>query len=207
MALATYADLKQSIINWSHRSDMDLLIDDFIALTESDMFKNTMAHEALELREMETTSTATINADALALPDGFLSMRSFRVTGSSGYDLLPKSADSLYHRGSTGRPKYYAITSQIEFDVSPDQNYDCEMVYFKQPTGLSSINTTNLVLTNHPEIYLYGALWALFTHADDEAQAQKYYQRYADAVNGANAADEEGRFGVAPYMRVQGVTP
>lgn len=207
MALSNYSELKQSIINWSHRNDMDLLIDDFISLAESDMFKTTSAHEALELREMETTSTATVSSDALALPDGFLSMRSFRITGDTGYDLLPKSAEALYHRGSTGRPRYFAITSQIEFDVSPDQNYACEMVYYKQPTGLSSSNATNAVLTNHPEIYLYGSLWALFTHADDEAQAVKYYMRYSEALNGANAQDEEGRFGIAPYARIQGATP
>jgi len=207
MALSNYSELKQSIINWSHRSDMDLLIDDFIVLTETDMYVTNSSHEGLELRGMETTSTATIDADALALPDGFVSMRSFRVTTDDGYDLRNKTADTLVHRSGTGRPKYYAITSQIEFDVAPDQDTPCEMVYFKKPDPLTSLNTTNEALTNYPNIYLFGALAQLFTHCDDEAQAQKYYARYADAINGANAEAEAGRYGTAPYMRINGVTP
>ena len=207
MALSTYTDLKQSIIKWCKRDDMDLLIDDFIALAESDMFKTTTSHEALELKQMETTSTATISGDAIALPDGYISMRSIRVTGSEGYDLLPKTPDSLYHRSGTGRPKYYAITSQIEFDVTSDSGYGIEVVYFQRPTPLSTSNASNVVLANHPEIYLYGALWALYTYADDEAQSVKYYNRYSEAINGANFTDEDGRFGNAPYARIQGATP
>ena len=207
MSLSNYSELKQSIINWSHRSDMDLLIDDFIRLTEVDMYTSNMAHESLELREMETTSTATISSDSLALPDGYISLRSIRITGASGYDLRYKSPDALVHRGGTGKPKYFTITNQIEFDVAPDQDYTCEVVYMKKPTALSSSNTSNEVLADFPNIYLYGGLWALFTHADDEAQAMKYYTRFSDAINGANAEDEAGRYGTAPYMRITGVTP
>ena len=207
MAISNYSNLKTAIINWSHRGDLDLLIDDFIALAEADMYKGTELHEPLELRDMETTSTASISSDALALPSGFKSMRSFRVTTAPPYDLRYKAPDALVHKSSTGQPKYYTITSQIEFDVSPAETYPCEMVYMKKPDPITSANTTNDVLTNHPDIYLFGGLWALFTHADDEAQAQKYYQRFALAINGANQQDENGRYGSSPYARVSGPTP
>lgn len=207
MALSNYSELKTSIIRWSHRNDLDLLIDDFITLAESDMFKTTSGHEALEIRSMESTATGTLSGQHLALPSDYISMRSIRLTGDEGRDLLPKTPDSLVHRNGTGLPKYYAISSDIEFDVTPDSGYGYEMMYFAKPTGLSSGNTTNVILTNHPEIYLYGALWALFTHADDEAQASKYYQRFSAAIDGANHTDEDGRFGNAPYVRVTGPTP
>ena len=207
MAISNYTNLKESIVNWSHRADCDLLIDDFIALAEADMFINDNNHESLELRLMETTSTANITSDALALPTGFVSMRSFRVTGDDGYDLRPKTADSLWHRGSTGKPRYFAITSQIEFDVSPDQTYESEMVYYRKPDAITSANPTNDILTNYPNIYLFGALYHLFTYADDEAQANKYLVRFSNAINGANATDEQARYGVAPYARVVGNLP
>ena len=207
MAISNYSELKASVINWSHRNDLDVLVDDFITLAEADMYKGTEMHEALQLRSMETTSTASISADALALPANFESMRSFRITDDSLIDLRYKTPDALVHKGGTGQPKYYTITSQLEFDVFPDQAYPCEMIYIERPLGITSSNTTNDVLTNHPDIYLYGSLWALFTHADDEAQAQKYYQRFSLAINGANQKDENGRYGSTPYARVDGYLP
>ena len=207
MALSNYSDLKQSVINWSHRNDMDLLIDDFIALTEADMFITDEFHEGLELRDMEGTATGALSGNTLALPSGFLSMRSMRLTGDYGRDLLPKTPDTLVHRTGTGLPKYYAIRDTVEFDIIPDSGYAYELVYFSKPTGLSTSNTTNSVLTKYPMIYLFGCLYHLFTYADDEAQANKYLRRYASAINGANALDEDARFGNAPYARIQGVTP
>jgi len=206
MSLTTYAELKTSVISWSHRNDLDLLIDDFIALAEAEMFKG-KSHECLQLRDMETTSTASLNAIELALPDNFQSMRSFRITGDSITDLQYKTPQDLYVRTGTGRPAYYTITSQLEFDVAPDETYTAEMVYLKKPTGLSSSNTTNAVLTNHPDIYLFGALWALFVHAVDDMQAQKYYMLFINAIDGANHENEEGQYAVAPYARIQGATP
>ncbi len=207
MALSTYTELKKSIINWSHRGDMDLLIDDFILLAEIDMFKETAQHEALEVREMETTSTATIDAQALSLPDNFKSMRSMKIIGDTISDLIFNTPDAMVLKTGTGRPCYYAVTSQVECDIAPDQDYSVEMNYYKSPDGLSSSNTSNVILTNHADIYLYGALWALFTHADDEQQAMKYYQRFSLAINGANQADGSGRYGTAPYMKLSGSHP
>ncbi len=207
MALSTYTELKKSIINWSHRGDMDLLIDDFILLAEIDMFKETTQHEALDVREMETTSTATIDAQALSLPDNFKSMRSMKIIGDTISDLVFNTPDAMVLKTGTGKPCYYAVTSQLEFDIAPDQDYSVEMNYYKSPDGLSSSNTSNVILVSHPDIYLYGALWALFTHADDEQQAMKYYQRFSLAINGANQADESGRYGTAPYMKLSGSHP
>ncbi len=206
MALTTYAELKVSVINWSHRNDLDLLIDDFIALAEAEMYKG-KAHECLQLRDMETTSTASLTAIELALPDNFQSMRSLRITGDTITDLQYKPPQDLYVKTGTGRPCYYTITSQLEFDVAPDETYTVEMVYIKKPDALTSTNTTNSVLTNHPDIYLYGALWALFVHAVDDMQAQKYMQLFINAIDGANHENEEGKYAVAPYARIKGATP
>ena len=40
MAISNYTELKQAIIDWSHREDLDLMIDDFIALAEAEMLYN-----------------------------------------------------------------------------------------------------------------------------------------------------------------------
>ena len=207
MAISNYAELKASIINWSHRKDLDLLIDDFISLAEADIYKGSRSHEALQIRQMEVTSTATMSGQSLALPDGFKSMRSVRITDNLTSDITFKTPDALVTRNGTGRPLYYTITNQLEFDVVPDDTYTLEMTYFKTPTPISSANTTNDVLTNHPDIYLFGALWMLFNHAVDDQQAMKYYQQFSLAINGANQADEDGRYSTGLYARINGATP
>lgn len=208
MSFDTFANLKIEIIEWSHRNDVDQKIDDFIDLVEKDMFKSTGSHEALEIRGQETTSTASVSTKYFALPDEYFAFRSIRlVLDSTGGTLRFKTQDALLRRSGTGRPNYFSVGSQIEFDIAPDQAYTVEVNYYKKPTALSVSNQTNIVLDNHPEIYLNGALYYLFTYADDEAQANKYLQRYSEAINGANQADQEGRYGPAPYARIEGPTP
>ena len=208
MGFANYLELKKSVIKWSNRSDIDLLVDDFIDLCEKDMFKTTKVHEALQIKEMETTSTANVSTKFFALPDNYGSLRSIRIVldNNSG-KLRFKASNSLVRVSGTGQPNYFTVGSQIEFDITPDQTYSVEVNYYKKQTPLSATDTTNDILTNHPDIYLNGVLYFLFVYAIDQEKAQMYQQLYADAIDGANFADEEGRYGPAPYGRIEGSTP
>ena len=66
MSLDTFANLKIEIIDWSHRNDVDQKIAGFISLVEKDMFKTHKAHEALQIRGQETTSTASVSTKFFA---------------------------------------------------------------------------------------------------------------------------------------------
>lgn len=208
MSFDTFTNLKAEIIDWSHRNDLDTKIDGFIDLVEKDMFKATRSHEALQIRGQETTSTANVSTKFFALPDEYFSLRSIRlVIDTLNGRLTFKTSDALFRESGTGRPSFFTVGSQIELNITPDQAYTVEVNYYKKPTPLSDANPTNIVLEDHPDIYLNGALYYLFTYADDEQQAGKYLQRYSEAVNGANQADDEGRYGPAPYARITGSTP
>ena len=85
MALDTYANLKASIKNWSHRNDLDdLIIDDFIDLAEQDMYHNSQAH--LMIRCMEKRATADLRTDSrfIVLPTGFINMRRLKLNLAQG---------------------------------------------------------------------------------------------------------------------------
>ena len=205
MALDSYANLKLSIINWSHRSDMDLLIDDFILLAETEMFANRV--EPLQIRTLEVTSNADVSTQLFAFPDRFQSMRSMKIVDDQESDVLFKTPDALVRRSGTGRPKYFTATNQLEFDVAPDATYAIEMSYFAKPLGLSSSNTTNVILADFPNIYLYGVLAQLFKHTQDTENEASYKNEFLQAIQGANQADEDGRYGPAPYARIDGPTP
>ena len=207
--LDTYANLKLELIDWSHRDDLDQKIDTFIDLAESEMLAN--AVEPLQLRSEETlTAIATNTTDRFAsLPAGYQSSRKLRIQIVDGesIELFYRTPAQLNILSSTGLPRFFTITDQIEFDRISDQVYAGEIQYYKDFTVLSDSSTTNDVLTNFPTIYLFGALWALKKHVNEPQAAAGYYQDFISAIRGANKKDWLGRYGPAPEMRVEGTAP
>jgi len=206
MALDNFDNLKASIIQWSHRSDQQANIEDYISIAESEMYAN--EHEPLRVRSMEARATATASGRFLELPDLFLQMRRLNITTASGNsDITYMAPEQLAVPGSSGQPRWFTVTTQLEFDVTPDDAYTIEMQYLKKLTPLDDTNTTNDILTNSPTIYLYGALWALFQNAMKPDQAEYYYGKFIHSIKGANRQDKNGRYGPAPKMRIEGATP
>ena len=204
MALNNYANLKTSIQSWAKRDDITSLIDDFIDLVEADLAQR------LEIRDMEARATADApTADRfLQLPNNFLRMRKLRlVSGNKQYDLRQQTPESMDVMPSAGLPKNFTVTSQIEFDRTPDSAYTVEMQYYTQVTALSSSNTTNAILTRFPMLYLHGALYYLFQWAMDVELASAYQALYSEGIAAANKIDRRGRHGPAPQMRIEGSTP
>lgn len=208
MALANYTDLKQSVILWSHRGDIDLLVDDFILMVETEMFANPL--EVLQIKGQETSDdTLTTTGRVIALPADYQSMRSIRLNiNSSGSEVWYSAPEQLKRQHTSGLPRYFTVIgNNIEFDRTPDAVYNIELRYYAKPTPLSTTNATNEVLTKQPNIYLFGCLWATFLFATDEIEAAKYYNQFMGAIKGANKQDKLGRYGPAPAMRIEGATP
>lgn len=202
MSLTTYLGLRDAIESWSHRNDVASRLDDFIDMAESEMLK------WLRIRDMETRSTAVTSGRYLALPAGFLEMRRLRmISGAQYFELLQSTPEGMYITQDSGMPKLFTVTSQLEFDRTPDSAYTVEMLYYAKPTALSSTNTTNAVLTRYPSIYLFGALWALYQWSLQEDKSEYYNQKFMAAVMSANREDKKGRHGPAPAMRYGGATP
>ena len=204
MALNNYANLKQAIERFSHRTDISDVIDDFIDLTE------TRIDHDLQLRtnELRATNTLSTSSRFLALPSSFLEMRRFTlVNGSLNFELSYQAPEQMAVKNQSGRPNYYTVTSQLEFDKTPDSEYTVEMSYFARLTPLDDTNTTNDVLTNHPNLYLYGAMSELFKWAQDEETAMMYDAYFAREIEKANKQEKRGRYGPAPAMKYEGPTP
>lgn len=209
MSLDTFENLKEEIISWSHRDDMDLSIDSFIEMAEEEMYAND--DEVLQIRDGEVRAaiTTSITDRFASLPTGYQSQRKLRIQIVDGESIEVKfrTPAQLNILSCVGMPTFFTVTDQIEFNRVSDQVYTGEMQYFQEFTPLSSSNATNAVLNRFPNIYLFGALWALKLKADQPIDAQAYYQRFLRSINGANNKDNLGRYGAAPIMRVEGSTP
>ena len=91
------------------------------------------------------------------------------------------------------------MTSRLEFDINPDYAYEIELDYFKRFVQLSNSNPTNSVITNAPNLYLFGTLWAIKTRFDED-DVDRYYQMFMAEIRGFNRTQEEARINTAPVM-------
>jgi hypothetical protein len=183
-------------------------LDDFIQMAEAEMYSNETT--PIRFRSMESRQTALLVADDrfLQLPDFFLEMRRLKLNLSgSSPDIKYRAPDQLCLNGTSGRPRFYSVTSQLEFDRVPDSAYTIEMQFYIKLTPLSSSNATNAILTDHPNVYLFGALWALWLQAQEEEKAEFYYGKFIGAIRGVNTGDKKGKYGSAPVIRLEGSTP
>jgi hypothetical protein len=213
VAINTYATLKTAVQNWSKRSDTLSVIDDFIDLAEAEMWSGpTMVADSqpLRVRAMEARATATTSTTDrfLALPTGYLEMRKLRLkSGNNNYDLNFRVPEALNVKDSSSIPTDYAITEELEFNCIPASAYTAEMHYYKKLTALSSSNTSNDILTNYPNVYLFGCLYHFGLWAMNDNFVQKYGPLFRDAIKAANKSDKKGRFGPGKAMRIEGPTP
>jgi len=172
MAINTYATLQTAVANWLDRSDLTDRIPEFIALAEARM--NRVLRLAIMLNVDETTlggATALVAGTRdYALPSGYLQMVDFHLRTSPittlSY-LTPENMNRMWAGSQTGRTLAYTIFSdnasgtpikKVRLGPSPDSGYDYSMMFYKKIDALSDSNTTEQMLTNNPDVYLYGAL-------------------------------------------------
>jgi hypothetical protein len=172
MAINTYATLQTAVANWLDRSDLTDRIPEFIALAEARM--NRVLRLAIMLNVDETTlggATALVAGTRdYALPSGYLQMVDFHLRTSPittlSY-LTPENMNRMWAGSQGGKPLAYTIFSDnasgtpiksVRLGPSPGSAYDYSIMFYKKIDALSDSNTTEQMLTNNPDVYLYGAL-------------------------------------------------
>ena len=212
MPLDNYANLKASIKSRSKRNDVsDADLTDYIQQAEATFYNSSTV--ALRIRAMEARATAPadITSRFLALPDDFLQMRRLKLndpfSGGVDTDIEYLTPEQMPLSNLVQIPTYFTVTTQLEFNSTPDQAYTVEMQYIKKIAALSTAAPTNTILTDHPNIYLFGALWALFQDAMEGDVAEYFKDQFHQAIAGANTTDQAGRYGPAPFIRMEGYAP
>lgn len=200
MSLSTYTLLKAEIANHLDR-DNNSDIDTFIDLAEA------RHKREVRIREMITRTEFTVDSRYEDLPDGFLEMKSLRLLTDPLTVLTETNQHEMnrVRRETTGKPKYFTVSSDIEFDRSPDESYTGEILYYKEQTALSDGNPSNDILSRAPDLYLYGALLASAPFLINDERMRVWGELYTSALNRINAMDR--RLSGPLASRVAGATP
>ena len=193
MALSTYDELKASIADFLNRSDLTSVIPDFIKLAETGMNR--------EVRHwrMEKRATAELNTQYTALPSDFLEPIRMSLNTADTNTLEMVNAFQIsnlraQNLNTSGRPINFAILDgSIEVFPTPDAAYTLEMLYYETIDTLNAQTTTNWVLTNFPDAYLYGALIHSAPYLQDDTRANTWAALYQKAINDINLESERSK--------------
>jgi hypothetical protein len=203
MTITNYPTLKAAIADWLLRDDLTAVIPSFIALAETQMQREIRHHKMMQRAE------ADIDTRYFALPSDWLETARFHVTGDRPSRLELTSMDDMLQmrqmNGNTsGRPTHYAhIGEQLEVFPTPGALYNVELLYFQKIPPLSDGNATNWLLTDYPDVYLYGALMQAAPYLDDDAKMQVWAGLYGSSINSINAESKKARYsGAGMRMRI-----
>ena len=205
MALDNYSNLQTSIANFLARDDLTTEIVDFVALTEADF------NRRLRIRAMENSSSFTIDSETETLPTGFLQARSFVIPTNPKTALqfmTPFHQAETQGSSETGKPRAYSIEgTNFRFSPTPDASYSATLVFYKAFDSLSSSVATNHILTNHPDVYLYGALYfaSTFIRGMDPQTVGQFKTQYETALQQVEMADEKDKYNATPLVQRTGI--
>lgn len=203
MALDTYANLKLAIADYLDRDDLSSQIDDFIDLAEA------RHKREIRIREMQQRSQATTSGRRIALPVRFLEMQTLRLLTDPVTVMTEVNLHEMnrVRNEATGKPSFFTIHEEIEFNTVPDSGYTVEMIYYAEFVALSDSNTSNGLLVRSPDLYLYGALMASAPFLVDDERIAVWERLYTSARDGLAQADKRSRHANPLVSRVSGATP
>jgi hypothetical protein len=195
MAIGTFAELSTAILGWAERSDLSALVPDFISLADA-RIRTKLAEAQLRLREMETTADLTPSSGVATLPTDFMAMIRVQSRTSPTRRLEYKSQDWLdeaYPAGDSGYPSFYSMSGS-SLRMYPLTTSDIRITYWAYPAPITSLNTTNWLLTKYPNVYLYASLIELELYALNKDGAQVWATALDVAVESLSNAGKTDSF-------------
>lgn len=202
MSITTYAELQTAAANWMDRSDYSARVPEFIAMAEA------FFNRQLRVREMLTTSTFNTSGGSASLPSDFAGIQAVIWTGNPVVNLEPwdnQPFQMQYGNLVAGTPSAYMIQGSTIYVAPVDNTTSLKLVYFQKIPALST-NSTNWLLTAHPDLYLFATLaeYELFT---GDGQSGSVWKQRRDGVLDEIIKNDAFWRGPSPTVRILGPTP
>ena len=193
MAINSYSTLQTAVANWLDRDDLSARIPEFIALNEA------IFNRILRIRPMETTVTASTTGGTKSydLPTGYVQMRQIHLNTSPITPLQYLTPEMMYRvwaGSSSGKPHSYTIIGdKIFFGPTPDSAYDYVITYYKKFDSLSDTTTTNWVILNAADVYLYGTLLQAEPFLNNDQRIPVWERGLRQALSDLQEQDDKDR--------------
>jgi hypothetical protein len=145
---------------------------------------------------METKQTASTVASQrnYALPTNYIQMRNFQINSTPVRALeyvTPELYDRIWGGSASGTPSVYTvIADELQLGPTPDSVMTMEMLFYKKFDALSDSATTNWMITNAPDVYLYASTGEAQAFLGiDLSTSISLYERAVKSLSDADARD------------------
>jgi hypothetical protein len=201
MSITNYSELQAAIGNWLDHSLFAARVPEFIALFEA------TANRRLRVRQQEVTASLTPDATgAVSIPTDYLAWRRVTWTGSTRTELQyvhPSYLQAAYPSSPADVPRIFTIEGAT-LKVRPLDSTALEFDYFQKIPALSG-TPANWLLTEHPDLYLFGAMIEAEMFGVNDERAPLWKARRDEIFDEIEKLNNKTRGPSA--IRVMGVTP
>lgn len=199
MSITTYDALKTAVADFLNRDDLASVVPTFISLAEADISRK------LRHWMQERKVRAPFDEGFEFLPDDWLATISLRhADGTEVRQVGVSEMAEMKAYARTGKPEVYRVEAgRIEVYPTPSEANDIDLVYFARIPALSATATTNWLLTNHPDILLYGSLMQSAPYLADDARVAVWGGLYAAALQSAQADSDDARHSGPLRIRIK----
>jgi len=190
----TYAELREMILDESHRADLVARVPSFVDRAEAMISRRLRAVEMLALTTLAEADRTEPESPIYNLPALFLEDRALTC---ASVPLRKVGRDALMMTTSSGPVMVYylrgaADNSQVEFRATPGVDATIDMEYFARPVALTEDTDTNRLLAAHETVYLHAALFALYSWTQDLELAKHAYDTWLGSCETLN--EQAGRY-------------
>ena len=206
MAITTYAELLTAVGNWVDDSTLSARIPEMIALAEAEF------NRLLSAPDMEATATVATTAatESVTLSTSVQSLVAVYTTANGGYvELQPMALAEMrktYWDMTGGVPVVYALVGgNMLLAPIPNAVFTISYVYVSDVPALTASNTTNWLLTAHPDLYLFGVLMQAEFFGWNDARLALVKQRVDEIIGQINKGGNQRRAGSAPIRMRSGI--
>ena len=191
MGLSTYTELQASVGDFLNRSDLTVVIPDFITLAEAEF------NRSLRVREMSVRTRAPVETQYVKLPENYLALSNVELVTDTVTLLQykdPQSLDSFRRTNKKGKPLYFSVLqNNLEFAPVPDSEYIVEIVYYQRIPALAQ-NVTNWLLQYHPDLYLMSTLAQSAPYLKEDERIAMWAGKALMIIEQIKKSDEQARF-------------
>jgi hypothetical protein len=208
MAITDYSSLVTAIGDDLARSDLTSYIPDFIMQAEQVFNHGSESIDPLRVRDMETIDSLSPTSNVYTLPDDYLQYR--RVTEEASprrpLDYIdPMGVDQLYPLRASGYSNHFTVIGNSLYTYPLSTN-DVELVYYATIPALTSVATTNWLITKAPSLYLRMTLMFANSFLKLDAEVAKNAQMAKALIDGMNRSGMMANYARAG-LTLRGITP
>lgn len=186
MTFDTYANLQSEIAGYMKRADLTDRITGFIALAETDIGRR------LRVQQMDSLESLSVSSGdpTVSLPALCRDVFWVKLNGTNERNLRSMPGAAFWHKyvqETSGVPlDYYHSGGTLELGPTPNDDYTLTALCVLAPSPLSASNTTNTILTNHPDVYFYGSLMHGFRYVRNRERMEEATEAFIAAIDSAN---------------------